>query len=432
MDITELTMSEQQEVEKLFAANLFLDPLTTLRECGWLPSEIIRNEGIRDLWQRSKERINLSEKPEDAQAAVTQIATEVGCLLDVMKDVTMLYTGRPDAYAQEIMNRARNVRLTVKLTETINAVRQNEHEKVDGLITEIGGMTRTQIGKVRTADDIHQNFIEFLYSRAGSVETSIPNFDEALGGLPRRNLTVIGARPSMGKTAIAWQIARDTAHDNHVAFFSLEMSEIDLWLRVTCPEAGVNYRDVMARRISEVQLTSLVRESEVIRELYGDRLMVDDRAQTTMTIWQYVASHRPDLVIVDHLRLLRDKGEKGSTENKRQGMLTHNLKDMAKAFNCAVLVLAQLNRQVEATDKKRPSLSDLRDSGEIEENADLVILIHSPDFYAEEMRSQPKRGVDLIVEKNRNGVRMAKIALLYDLVKQRFTPAVKNTTELNR
>ena len=125
------------------------------------------------------------------------------------------------------------------------------------------------------------------------------------------------------------------------------------------------------------------------------------------------------------------KTEKGMTENKRQGVISHNLKSLSKSFNCAVLALAQLNRQVEGQDNKRPTLKDLRDSGEIEENADIVMFIHSPDYYDENKIKETKRGIQVWIEKNRNGQRMIRVSLLYDMIKQRFYPAEEVRHNLN-
>jgi replicative DNA helicase len=434
MNLEDTIVVSQADIEKGLAANLYLNPIATLKECEWLQPEIILTHNIRELWKRAKETIDVGMKEDAAQDVITQIALELGIAVDLMKQSTYIAGyERPSAYAQEIVNRARNVRVSVMLPEIARALSANDHGKVDELIGSISSLTRPYTNHVRTTADIHESFIKFINGdNKRSIETFVHGIDEGLGGFAKQNLIVIGARPGMGKTALSWQIARDVSiSGDNVAFFSLEMSEIDLWMRAACPEAGVLWRDVLNNHITPEQKRKLISVSEELRDLLGERLTVDDRTQTSGSIWQYVSTHRPGLVIVDHLRLLQDRIEKGSNENKRLGVITMNMKNMAKAFNCAVLCLAQLNRQVEGQQDKRPTLKDLRDSGEIEENADVVLFIHSPDFYQEDKVKNNIRGVQLWAEKNRNGQRMIKINLAYDMFHQRFEHAQVDTINLD-
>jgi len=433
MDLQDLLTMEQGEVEKYLAGNLFLNPIDTLQDCNWLEPEVMINSEIKSLWKQSRDKINFEMSGEQAQEVVTQVALELGIAIELMRDATHLYgfMDRPSAYAQEIMNRARNRKLSAALPELVRALADNRHDRVDAFVDNLGNMKRVCSGKVRSVADIHDAFVTYIDSTSSrAVETFIQGIDEGLGGLVKQNLIVLGARPSQGKTAIAWQIARDVAYGGEkAAFFSCEMSEIDLWLRAACFPAGVSWRDVVSKRLTPAQKQALKEESELLRELLGERMMVDDRPQTTGTIWQYVSTHRPALVVVDHLRLLNDQHE---NENKRLGIITKNLKDMSKAFDCAVLCLAQLNRKVEDQSNKKPGMKDLRDSGEIEENADVVLFIYSPDFYEEDKVKDNIRGVQLWAEKNRNGQRAIKINLAYNLHEQRFYPANVTTTNLSK
>jgi replicative DNA helicase len=210
----------------------------------------------------------------------------------------------------------------------------------------------------------------------------------------------------------------------------MEMGEIDLWMRAACPPADVLYRDVISRRLSVDQMRNLRESSELLKELYGQYLVIDDRPQSTESIWQYAMAHRPDLIIVDHLRLLRDRGFKGELEAKRQGRIAENLKEISKSCNAAVVCLAQLNRGVEGRSDKRPGLADLRDSGEIEENADVIAFIHSPDYYDTTSGYKPTRNIELWIEKNRNGGRLIQVNLIYNLKQQTFIPARTNKVSL--
>ena len=267
-------------------------------------------------------------------------------------------------------------------------------------------------------------FMDLLENLEGrSIMTSIPPLDNSLGGLERQTLTVLAARPSMGKSTLAWQIARNVATSGLKSmFFSLEMSATSLWAKAVCGVTGVRWRDVRSGIATPSQIEAILDQTAKLMNLYAESLLIDDGVNTTETIYRVVEQHRPDIVVVDHLRLVADPGER---EHKRLGMITQRLKEISKSFNCSVLCLSQLNRGVEDRDKKTPSLADLRDSGEIEENADLVLMLHSDDYY--NPKNLPTAITEVLVRKFRDDVLNQKINLTFDKRHQWFT----GTTEIN-
>lgn len=260
-------------------------------------------------------------------------------------------------------------------------------------------------------------FMDLLENLDGrSIKTGIVKMDESLGGIERQTLTVLAARPSMGKSTLAWQVARNVATSGLKAyFFSLEMATPSLWAKAACGAAGVRWRDIRNQTASENQITAVLDWTSRLMNTYGECLLIDDGVNTTETIWQALEKHKPDLVVVDHLRLVADRGDK---ETKRLGMITQRMKEAAKSFNCGMLVLAQLNRGVEDRDNKRPTLADLRDSGEIEENADVVLMMHSDDYY--EPTGNPKVLTEVLVRKFRDDVLNQRIVLSFDKAHQWF------------
>lgn len=260
-------------------------------------------------------------------------------------------------------------------------------------------------------------FMDLLENLAGrSIKTGIVKIDESLGGIERQTLTVLAARPSMGKSTLAWQAARNVATGGLKAYvFSLEMATASLWAKAACGAAGVRWRDIRNQTASEAQITAVLDWTSRLMNTYGECLLIDDGVNTTETIWQALEKHKPDLVVIDHLRLVADRGDK---ETKRLGMITQRMKEAAKAFNCGMLVLAQLNRGVEDRDNKRPTLADLRDSGEIEENADVVLMMHSDDYY--EPTGKPKVLTEVLVRKFRDDVLNQRIVLSFDKAHQWF------------
>lgn len=272
-------------------------------------------------------------------------------------------------------------------------------------------------------------FMDLLENLEGrSIKTGIAKMDESLGGVERQTLTVLAARPSMGKSTLAWQIARNVATSGLKAFFfSLEMATASLWAKAACGAAGVRWRDIRNMTATDSQITAVLDETSRLMNRYGECLLIDDGVNTTETIWRAIEKHKPDLVVVDHLRLVADRGDK---ENKRLGMITQRMKEAAKDFNCGMLVLAQLNRGVEERENKKPNLADLRDSGEIEENADIVLMMHSEDYY--EPTGNPTVLTEVLVRKFRDDVLNQRIVLSFDKAHQWFGADTQSIEEKAR
>lgn len=273
-----------------------------------------------------------------------------------------------------------------------------------------------QANEPHTSFDIADAFLDLLDHLEGrSIQTDIIPLDKAIGGLERQTLTVLAARPSMGKSTLAWQIARNVAtHGERAYFFSLEMSETSLWAKAACGACGIRWRDVRNGDASDAQIARIIQKATDLTETYGDRLLVDDGVNTSETVRICTEKHQPDLVVVDHLRLLADRGD---NEVQRLGVITGNLKEIAKAYNCAVLCLAQLNRGVEADSDKRPQLKDLRDSGQIEENADLVLMLYRDDYY------EPPKGLQPMLSRTEVLVRKFRDDVLNQRIEMNFDPA---------
>jgi replicative DNA helicase len=296
--------------------------------------------------------------------------------------------------------------VSAKMPDLALALRDRDAERVMGAIRALVEIRQGKAAGLPTAMDAHLEFEAAIRGGDLSVMTGLAPLDEALGGLERQAVTILAGRPSMGKTALALQIARQVAKGRKVHFYSLEMSKRALWARAACPLVELTWRDVKAGRVNSATLDRLVEASRDLAESYQGRLAIDDRIQTTGTIWQGVAQERPDLVVVDHLRLLKDTW--GDNEAKRQGRITEKFHEMAKALNVPIVVCAQLNRGLENRSEKTPTLSDLRDSGEIEEGADTVLMIHRPGYY--EVMGDASH-TEIWVRKDRNGViRMIKLS----------------------
>ncbi len=412
MDLTQLTMFKQIDVERLFAANLFISPQLTLEQCGWLDPKSLVHESIRMFWQSAKDNIISTMSDMQAQEAITRIAMEVGLLTEVMGWSGNIYTSTvPQAYAQEIARRNYIVSITPLANQLAAALTHGDDREARQVIETLHDKHHAMGVHIDNAMDIAEQFDVIMEAGNRSIDTFIPPLDAATAGLERQTLTIIAARTSMGKTSLAFQIARNVAASGQkVIYFTLEDSKLSLWARAACPLIGMTWKDVRAGKVTPARKHDLKSESYSLAAQYAENLNIDDTPQSTESIWRVVAEQKPAVVIVDHIRNLRDKND---SEIKRLGLITENLKNIAKSFDCAMIGLAQLNRRLESQSDKRPTLADLRDSGEIEENADLVLMIYRDSYYTGTLQGQLSP-TELWIRKFRNGQSNVLINLVFD------------------
>ena len=229
------------------------------------------------------------------------------------------------------------------------------------------------------------------------VPTGLTDLDDRLGGLHKSDLLIIAGRPSMGKTALATNIAYNAAKkiqdDNKkstVAFFSLEMSSEQLSTRILAEQSRIKSNDIRRGRISEDQFDKFIETSKNISEL---PLYIDETPAITIAALSNRARrikrlYGLDLVVVDYIQLMR-------ASNFREGRvqeiseITQGLKALAKELSVPVLALSQLSRAVEQRDDKKPQLSDLRESGSIEQDADVVMFVYRESYYIERKEPRP-------------------------------------------
>lgn len=253
--------------------------------------------------------------------------------------------------------------------------------------------------------------IEGLYERKGAVSgiaTGFAEFDRMTSGLQDQEMIVIAARPSMGKTALAMNIAEHVAINLKlpVAVFSLEMSTGQLVQRLLCSRARVNLQKVRDGFLHDRDFPSLTAAASKLAEsglhINDRKLQIDALVATARRMKQ---KHDIKLFIVDYLQLITARGFKADHRNQEVSYISGALKGIAKDLSVPVLVLAQLNRNPEGRHGGKPRLSDLRESGAIEQDADLVGLLTRPEMYEDdEDRKAEKSGeAELIIAKQRNG-----------------------------
>jgi replicative DNA helicase len=296
--------------------------------------------------------------------------------------------------------------------------------EVDGLLDEVErdvlqiAEERVSIGTKTIKDLVHTaiNTIEDYHARAGALTglgTGFPDLDKMTSGMHGGEMIVIAARPSMGKTSLAMNIAEAVAIDQKqpVGVFSLEMTAESLVLRMLCSRSRVNLRNIRDGFLAERDFPKL---TGAAGKLANAPLFIDDSAglsilQLRAKARRMYQQHGIKLFVIDYLQLLNASSQKIENRQQEIAQISNGIKALAKELNVPVIVLAQLNRELEKDKNRKPRLSDLRESGAIEQDADLVGLLYKVE--SEKAEDDDGSGqqdveavpVNLLIAKQRNG-----------------------------
>lgn len=281
-------------------------------------------------------------------------------------------------------------------------------DQASALLTE--ALTERETQQIAPIGDDYGDYLDDLESRkdAGDV-TGIPtgfaDLDMLTHGLHPGQVIIVAARPAMGKSTLAVDFARSAAirHGRPTAFFSLEMSRRELQDRILSAQGRIALHRLRSGQLTDDDWTSVAR---VIKPITSAPLYIDDTASTTVTqikarCRRLQQRHGLDLVVVDYLQLLTSGLRRIENRQLEVSEMSRSLKLLAKDLAVPVVVLSQLNRGPEHRTDKKPILADLRESGSLEQDADVVILLHRDDAYDKE--SARSGEVDLIIAKHRNG-----------------------------
>ena len=342
-----------------------------------------------------------------------------------------------------LANKARLVEVVDMIEARISNVEYDDETWEAFIETEIGRAVRRgarEKGAAALSENVDEwlDAVERFEPAAGGLSTGVEALDAEIGGLRAGDLVVIGGRPSMGKTIIGTTMLRACAEAGFGGLmFSLEMPRAQLRTRLLCDlardEHKVAYSTVMANRASATDIAYLRRAAERLKTF---PIIVDDRGGLSMEQIAYGARRAErafegdgkelGLIVVDYLQLMALPKEWRSDKNNGVGANSSGLKRLAKELGVPIVVLSQLSRQVEQRDNKRPMLSDLRDSGSIEQDADVVIFPFREEYYLQKEAADAKKEsarielmadlgavknrIELAVEKQRNGPRATIMA----------------------
>jgi replicative DNA helicase len=316
----------------------------------------------------------------------------------------------------------------VRIKELAKQIKEtNDYEEIQRLTSEMNDLTLDEVKNDFDLIEILTEIEEEANTERNGINgipTGFTELDYILDGWLEEELTIIGARPSMGKTAFALALAINALRNEHfITIFSLEMSAKSLLKRMICAIGRINatkMKDPLKRFNSEDW--TAYRNAQGFFTIYKNLLDIDDRSKVKVKdIWARVKQNvkkAPDkrhLVIIDYLTLIEGSGRR--ERHLEVGEISRGLKRMARELRVSVIVLAQLNRAVEQRQDKRPIMSDLRDSGEIEQDADKILFLHRDDYYDSE--TENKNIIEVIVAKHRNGP-LGVVPLFFDRSTQTF------------
>ncbi|MBD5210763.1 MAG: replicative DNA helicase [Bacteroidales bacterium] len=311
----------------------------------------------------------------------------------------------------------------ITFASNIEAKAYDETNDVDDLMQEAEGklfeISQRNVKKDFTqVDPLIKMAIEQIEAAANrssgmsGLESGFHDLDKITSGWQRSDLIIIAARPAMGKTAFVLSMAKNMAvnYNIPVAVFSLEMSNLQLVNRLICNICELESEKIKSGRLDSREWDQLMAR---IKHLYSAPLYIDDTGSLSIfelrtKARRLVREHNVQFIIIDYLQLMNASGMKFGSREQEVSMISRSLKQLAKELNIPIVALSQLNRSVESrTDGKRPQLSDLRESGAIEQDADIVCFIHRPEYYIKSDTDAEGNDIrnlaQFIIAKHRNG-----------------------------
>jgi replicative DNA helicase len=432
MELTSFTPPNSKEAEESVIGSIFLDPSIlpdVIEEVRW---EDFYYENNKIIFKVMEELFDKGE-PVDTVSVIEKLR-ESNLLQKIGGEDTIIYlaqvvptTANVMYYTQIVKEKALLRALINASSEIVDAVRnigdaQEVLEYAEKRIFSIAEAraTRTYDLLSNVMHDVFEQ-IEELKNRAQKgegdlvtgVSTGFKALDRMTSGFHRSELIIIAARPSMGKTSFAANIATNMALQANVAvaIFSLEMSKEQLANRILCSEAKVDLHKVRTGQISDEEWEKLVQKAG---ELSKSRLIFDDEPDLTPRMLRAKARRMKreygiEVIFIDYLQLMTSRSKGYESRQQEITEISRSLKLLARELNITVVALSQLSRAVEQREDKRPRLSDLRESGAIEQDADVVMFLYRDSYYKRKKDEPGKDSLndeheaELIVGKQRNG-----------------------------
>ena len=426
--IEERVPPQNIEAEQAVLGAMLIDKEAIAKATEVLSADDFYREAHRVIFSAMLELYNKNEAVD--MVTVTEILKrdnkleDIGGIAYITSLANVVLTAANVKYHADIVAEKSVLRQLVRVSTEIAAMGYETNEDVGTLldtaesrILEISNRKKktdfTAINDVLM--DSVQSIESLLQNKGGltGLPAGFADLDKLTSGLHPSDFIILAARPSMGKTALALNIVQNVALRAHkviggeprsVAFFSLEMSKEQLVNRMLCAEAGI---DSQRLRVGEMHDEDWTHLWDACDTMSRAKIYIDDTAGITAMDMRsrarrLKAEHGLDLIVVDYLQLMQGSGKRNYSGDRQQEVseISRSLKALARELDVPVLALSQLSRSVESRQVKRPMLSDLRESGSLEQDADIVAFLYREDYYNPETEN---KHTELIIAKHRNG-----------------------------
>ncbi len=427
-------MPHSLEAEKAVIGSMLMDREAVIVATDMLTKDDFYASQYGILFE-AMQQLNNEGKPADlveVQDRVRQNGappeiTEMEFIRDVLASVPTSANIRH--YAEIVKNKA-TLRKLIKAAQNIEEECYQSQDNIDNILynAERGVTTVTQTGgsdEFTPVGDVVIEALERMQAAADAggkitgIATGFADLDYKMAGLQNSDFILVAARPSMGKTAFVLNIAQyvSVKHDTTTAIFSLEMSKLQLINRVISMESHVDSKNIRTGNLSPSEWTSI---AEGASNVGMSHLVIDDTPGITIgelrsKCRKLKRDNNLGLIMIDYIQLMSGGG-KSESRQQEVSEISRSLKGIARELNVPVIALSQLSRAVESRPDKRPMLSDLRESGAIEQDADVVMFIYRDEYYNKD--SDRKGVAEIIIAKQRNGpVGTVELAWIPDLTK---------------
>ncbi len=408
------------EAEQAVLGAIFLEP-TALT----LASEILLPE---DFYRSSHQKIfnvmlNLNDQGKAVDLitvtedlAATKMLEDTGGVGYLSELAASVPTAANIEYYAKIVEEKSLLR---RLIRTATGIAQDGYNREDEVTTLLGEAEKSilEVAQRKNAGAFHNikdvlvrtyDNIELLNNRKGDVTgiaTGFSELDRMTAGFQRNDLIIVGARPSVGKTAFALNIAQNVATKTgeNVAIFSLEMGAEQLVMRMLCAEGNINAQNLRTGALTDEDWGKL---TMAMGSLSNAGIFIDDTpgvriGEIRSKCRRLKQEHGLGMVLIDYLQLIQGDGRSGENRQQEVSEISRTLKQLARELEVPVIALSQLSRGVEQRQDKRPMMSDIRESGSIEQDADIVAFLYRDDYYDKE--TENKNIIEIIIAKQRNG-----------------------------
>ncbi len=435
----EKLLPQNIEAESGVLGSIIIDPEAIMQVADFLTAEDFYRDAHRTIYETI---VQLYEQREPADFITICDELErknkledIGGASYITSLINQVPTSGNIEYYGRIVERTAILRRLIHAAGQIAATAYEEGDADAALDTAeklIFGITqrhaRSDFSMLRDLLSDYMNKLDQLHERRGSivgVPTGFTDLDRLTGGLQKSDLIILAARPAVGKTSLCLSLAHNATvkYKQSVAIFSLEMSKEQLVQRLLSMDAGIDQQRLRTGWIEDDEWERIIDGMERLAEA---NIWIDDTAGiSTMEMRSKArrlkAEHGVDLIIVDYLQLMQSTAA-GSKRNENRvqeiSEISRNLKGLARELDVPVMALAQLSRAVESRQSKVPQLSDLRESGSIEQDADIVMFIYRDDVYNPD--TERKNIADIIVAKHRNGP-VGEVSLYFQANQTRFS-----------